>query len=1079
MKCMMTSTNSISKAAFAYQWPQRPTTMSSEAAGMAIGTVRLLLLLLLPGSMSIWTISTLAVAADADDKAALLVFKAAATGGGGLLASWNGSSSSGEFCSWEGVTCGARHRRRVVALRLPSHGLAGVLSPAIGNLSFLRVLDLSYNSFAGEIPSAIGRLRRLQSLNLSSNAFTGDLPANLTSCAELEVMALESNQLHGSIPLELGNKLPRLRVIILWQNNLTGAIPASLANLSSLRIFAAGFNQLQGTIPPFFGGTLGLQHLDLAYNQLSGDLPHSLYNMSSLKSLQIQGNMLSGAIPSDIGSRFPSLPILIFGINQFTGSIPASLSNLTSLQVLDLSRNRLSGYVPPTLGRMQALHSLRLHNNRLEANDREGWEFMTSLSNCSNLRVLEINGNADFTGQLPSSIVNLSTTMQILLLGKTGITGSIPTAIGNLVGLQELAVTDTFMSGAIPDSIGKLENLGSLGLYNTYLSGLIPASIGNLSKLIELYANNANLEGAIPTSLGKLKNLITLNLSLNRLNGSIPTEIFKLPPLSRYLDLSYNSLSGPLPSEVGRLQNVNQLFLSGNRLSGEIPRSIGECTVLQELWLDNNSFEGSIPQSLNNMKGLSTLNLSMNKLSGSIPEAIGSINNLQQLYLAHNYLSGSIPTNLQKLTSLTELDLSFNNLEGEVPKEGIFRNLANLSIIGNNGLCGGITQLHLAPCHMNSVKNNKKQRSVSLPIGLTVTGALLFLALVVTLILLNYKKLKQKQKNQFQPPMLEEQYGRISYDALADGTNDFSEDNLLGKGSFGEVYRCTFQDNRTIVAVKVFNLEQSGSARSFVAECEALRRMRHRCLIKIITCCSSINHQGKEFKALVFEFMPNGSLNDWIHPKSEIPTVSNTLSLAQRLDISVDIMDALDYLHNQCQPAIVHCDLKPTNILLAEDMSARVGDFGISRILPESASKTLQNSNSMTGIRGSIGYVAPEYGEGSAVSTIGDVYSLGILLLEMFTGRSPTDDMFGDTVDLHKYAEHALRERILNIADSTIWLHVESKDSNIRSRIKDCLVSVFRLAISCSKQRPRDRMMMRDAAVEMHAIRDSYHMFSC
>nr|TKW13480.1 hypothetical protein SEVIR_5G103500v2 [Setaria viridis] len=784
--------------------------------------------------------------------------------------------------------------------------------------------------------------------------------------------------------------------------------------------------------------------------------------------------MFRGRIPADIGSKFPNLPILSFGVNQFTGSIPASLSNLTNLQVLDLSRNRLSGYVPRTLGRLQALRTLRLHNNRLEANNREGWEFITSLSNCSNLKVLEINGNTDFTGQLPSSIANLSTTLQILLLGKTGISGSIPSAISNLIGLQVLAVTDTFMSGVIPESIGKLENLGSLGLYNTNVSGLIPTSIGNLSNLIELYANNANLEGAIPTSLGKLKNLITLNLSLNRFNGSIPTEIFKQPQLSRYLDLSYNSLSGPLPSEVGSLQNVNQLFLSGNQLSGEIPHSIGECTVLQELWLDNNSFEGRIPQSLNKIKGLSTLNLSMNRLSGSVPDAIGSIQNLQQLNLAHNNLSGTIPTNLQKLTSLTELDLSFNNLEGEVPKEGIFRNLANLSIIGNNGLCGGIPQLHLAPCHMTSVKNNRKRRLVSLPIALTVMGALLFLVFVVILILFNYKKLKQKQKNQFQPPMLEEQYGRISYDALANGTNGFSEDNLLGKGSFGEVYKCDFQDNRTIVAVKVFNLKQSGSARSFVAECEALRSVRHRCLINIITCCSSIDHQGQEFKALIYEFMPNGSLNDWIHPKSGMPTVSNTLSLAQRLDISVDIMDALDYLHNHCQPPIVHCDLKPTNILLAEDMSARVGDFGLSRILPESASKTLQNSNSMTGIRGSIGYIPPEYGEGAAVSTIGDVYSLGILLLEMFTGRSPTDDMFGDTVHLHKYAEHALRERILNVADSTIWLHVESKDSNIRSRIKDCLVSVFRLAISCSKQHPRDRMMMRDASAEMHAIRDSY-----
>jgi serine/threonine protein kinase len=161
------------------------------------------------------------------------------------------------------------------------------------------------------------------------------------------------------------------------------------------------------------------------------------------------------------------------------------------------------------------------------------------------------------------------------------------------------------------------------------------------------------------------------------------------------------------------------------------------------------------------------------------------------------------------------------------------------------------------------------------------------------------------------------------------------------------------------VAVKVFNLQQSGSSKSFQAECEALRRVRHRSLIKIITLCSSIDNQGQDFKALVMDLMPNGSLDGWLHPKYRTSTLNNTLSLTQRLDIAVDVMDALDYLHNQCQPPVVHCDVKPSNILLAEDMSARVGDFGISRILLESANRAGQNSNSTIGIRGSIGYVAP------------------------------------------------------------------------------------------------------------------------
>ncbi|CAO2185665.1 unnamed protein product [Urochloa humidicola] len=1023
-----------------------------------------LLLLLLSASMSISTL----VAAEAGDEAALLAFKAAAIGDDtNALASWN-TSGSGGFCGWEGVTCGGRHRR-VVALSLPSHGLAGVLSPAIGNLSFLRTFNLSSNAFGGGIPASLGRLRRLQILDLSYNTFSGEIPINLSSCTNLVLMRLRFNQLSGYLPHELGEKLVNLRVLSVWNNSLTGTIPASLANLSSLNILSLAFNRLNGTIPPGLGGIQGLLHLGLNNNLLSGELPHSLYNLSSLERFQIQGNMLRGNIPAVIGSELQSIQELEFYTNQFTGSIPDSLFNLTNLQILDLSENWLSGFVPREMGRLGTLTNLLLYNNMLEADDKEGWEFITSLSNCTELQILELGMDAALTGQLPSSIGNLSS-LHLLTLDISGISGSIPSSIGNLINLEVLTMRNTFISGVIPESISKMANLGVIEVQNTDLSGTIPLSIGNLTRLYIFNARNCNLEGLIPASIGKLEHMFALDISKNLFSGSIPNEIFKLPSLS-FLNLSYNSLSGHLPSEIGSLVNLNQLFLSGNQLSGEIPESIGECTVLQQLLLDSNSFEGSIPQTLENIKGLNALNLSLNKLSGAIPDNIGTIQNLQVLYLAHNNLSGPIPTLLQNLTSLSELDLSFNNLHGEVPKEGIFRYLTNFSIIGNNELCGGLPQLHLAPCLVISVKKKRKGWLKRLTIALATTGALLMLAAIIAL-LFTKKKLRQKH-NPFLPTV-EEQYDKVPYHVLANGTNGFSEANLLGKGSFGAVYKCIFQDDETIAAVKVFNLEQSGSARSFVSECEAMRRVRHRCLIKIITCCSSINRQGQEFKALVFEFMPHGSLNGWLHPKS--CTVRNTLSLEQRIDIAVDIMDAMDYLHNHCQPPIIHCDLKPSNILLAEDMSARVGDFGISRILPESASKILQNSNSTIGIRGSIGYIAPEYGEGSAVSTIGDVYSLGILLLEMFTGRSPTDNMFGDTLDLHKYAEHALSERILDIVDSTIWLHLESNDSIINSTINDCLASVFRLALSCSKQYPRDRMMMRDAAVEMHAIRDSYHI---
>nr|TKW13465.1 hypothetical protein SEVIR_5G102900v2 [Setaria viridis] len=401
-----------------------------------------------------------------------------------------------------------------------------------------------------------------------------------------------------------------------------------------------------------------------------------------------------------------------------------------------------------------------------------------------------------------------------------------------------------------------------------------------------------------------------------------------------------------------------------------------------------------------------------------------------------------IPSGLQNLTSMCKLDLSFHDLQGEVPKVFFLANATYMLIYGNDQLCGGNTSTSFSSMlHVQCKKEKKVNLSKTLVITLTSISAVVFSVSVLTVIVLICKKLRKRHESQL-ISTTEERYERVSYHALSNGTNGFSEDNLLGQGSYGMVYKCTLHDQGTT----------------------ALRRVRPRCLVKIITCCSSINHQGQEFKALVFELMPNGSLNGWLHPESDTLTPTNTLSLEQRLHIAVDILDALDYLHNHCQPSIIHCDLKPSNIFLAEDM--------------KSASKTLQNSNSTTGIRGTIGYVAPEYGEGSSVSTQGDVYSLGILLLEMFTGRNPTDEIFNDSLDLHKFSENALPERIWDIVDPTIRMHTDAYNSTIRSGIKNCLVSVVSLGISCSEKQPRERIPILDAAIEMHAIRDSYLKFA-
>ncbi|XBH59493.1 hypothetical protein VPH35_114215 [Triticum aestivum] len=375
----------------------------------------------------LWSILVLllVVLVSAGDEAALLTSKARLSNGGSL-ASWNSSSG---FCSWEGVTCGHRTPARVVALRLRGAGLVGALSPAIGNLTFLRTLDLSTNSLHGDIPASLGRLRRLQLLYLSDNSFSGTFPVNLSSCVSMSRMRLDNNTLGGRIPAELGEKITYLALITLRNNSFTGTIPASLAN----QFLDLSNNQPTRSIPPELSSIQGMPYFALSVNLITGMLPPSLFNWSSLEAFAVGSNMLYGRIPDDIGNNFPKLKVLSFPINQFTGVLPSSISNMSDLPKINLFENRFSGYVPPTLGKLGAIQNLDFAHNTLKADDNKGWEFITSLANRTRLQRLSLGTNS-FGGQLPGSIMNHSATLSEFHIANNMVYGVIPTDIGNLVG---------------------------------------------------------------------------------------------------------------------------------------------------------------------------------------------------------------------------------------------------------------------------------------------------------------------------------------------------------------------------------------------------------------------------------------------------------------------------------------------------------------------------------------------------------------------------------------------------------------------------------------------------------------------
>ncbi|XP_048226158.1 putative receptor-like protein kinase At3g47110 isoform X2 [Ricinus communis] len=971
------------------------------------------------------------------------------------MSSWNDSV---HFCDWVGVSCTISNDR-VAILDLESRRLAGSIPHSIGNLTYLTGLNLKNNSFFGQLPQEMGRLLQLQHMNLTYNFFSGKIPTNLTYCKELRVIEASGNNLVGEVPEQLSS-LSKLVVFAFGENNLTGTIPTWIGNFSSLFAISLAVNNFHGNIPNEFGRLKNLGFFQLYGNYLSGLFPSSIYNISSIYFFSVSQNQLHGRIPSDIGITLPKLRIFAIGANNFTGSIPVSFSNASELQVLDFSRNGFTGNFPENLQRLKGLLRLYFDLNNLGSWEVDGLNFLISLSNCTSLEVLGLSNN-HFGGQLPSSIGNLSTQLQIFTLGQNLIRGSIPIGIKNLVSLSLLGLEGNFLSGNVPAVLGNLQNLEGLHLNYNRFSGSIPSSLGNLTRLTRLFMEENRFEGSIPSTLGNCQNLQNLNLSSNNLNGSIPKEVIGLSSLSISLVMSHNFLTGSIPSEVDNLDNLMELDLSDNKLSGEIPSSIGSCISLEFLHLEGNEFGGIIPKSLENLRGIMELDLSSNNLSGKIPEF------------------------LSELLSLRHLNLSYNNFDGEVSTKGIFANASAISIVGNDKLCGGTVDLLLPTC-----SNKKQGKTFKIVIPAAIAGVFVIVASCIVAI---FCMARNSRKKHSAAP--EEWQVGISYTELAKSTDGFSAENLIGLGSFGSVYKGVLSGNGEIVAVKVLNLQQQGASKSFIDECNALRSIRHRNLIRIITTCSSIDHQGNDFKALVFEFMANRSLDDWLHPKADEQDRTMRLSFIKRLNIAIDIASALDYLHHYCETPIVHCDLKPSNVLLDKNMTAHVGDFGLARFLLEASETPFKRTEAMSvSLKGSIGYIPPEYGLGGQVSIFGDVYSYGILLLEMFTGIRPTDDMFTDDISIHKFVAMALPEHVMGVIDSTMLIEeeeededddnktcrddIEEKDNDARIsntiEIEKCLVSIISIGLSCSSRSPGKRMTMDLVVNKLLDNRDSF-----
>ncbi|KAL5566081.1 hypothetical protein UlMin_029245 [Ulmus minor] len=815
----------------------------------------------------------------------------------------------------------------------------------------------------------------------------------------------------------LQNRVVALELVDL---QLQGGISPFLSNLSLLYTLLLQNNKIYGEIPSSLGHLSELVHLNLSGNNLHGKIPASLRGCQSLKLMDLSTNNLSGVIPEEIG-QMKSLTYLALADNRLIGSIPPFLSNLTELARLELASNHFTGKIPVELGALKKLEIMYFHVNYLE-------------------------------GPIPAAISNCTALSEISLI-ENELSGEIPSELGaKLPNSQKLYLSINKLSGKIP-SIGNLSSLVHLNLSYNSLDGKLPASFGRLGQLQRLYLGKNRLLGPIPDDMGQMDNLGLLYLNDNLINGSISPFLGNLSQ-SRYLSLSQNRLSGKFPIELTQcsllmlLDLSYKLDLSYNHLQGSVPAQIGLLKDLAfSLNLSNNNFEGHIPDTIGNMVSVEAINLSKNKFFGVIPSFIGGCISLAYLNFSNNMLQGLIPESMKQMTHLEALDSTHNQLNGSVPAWIAYEETTNTqsflqqsSFLGNVGLCGGSAQMGLPPCDVQHQKHKMKKKVLFAILTIVLCCMLLLLVAFVT----RYFFFKRRDKKQAEAMLkaFSSFKGTQTYTQreLEFATDDFDKTNLLGRGSFGSVYKATMDDGKTIVAVKS----------------EILSGIKHRNLVRMMG-----STWNSHFKALVLEYIPIGNLEQHLYPGG-IEENPCGLTLKQRMAIVIDVAHGLEYLQEGCPTQVVHCDLKPQNVLLDNDMVAHIADFGIGKLI-FTDDKLKEQASTTTFLRGSIGYIPPEYGQGIEVSAKGDIYSFSVMLLEMITRRRPASTLFSNGLHLRKWVVSAFPNKILGIVDPNLKQEAsfgeEDPDGALQGLEQICL-GLLNVALMCTEVKPQERPLM-------------------
>ncbi|KAM7257131.1 hypothetical protein ACFE04_012872 [Oxalis oulophora] len=799
--------------------------------------------------------------------------------------------------------------------------------------------------------------------------------------------------------------------IVLWNTSLAGKLSPALSGLKSLRVLTLFGNRFEGNIPVEYAKLQTLWKINVSSNALSGSIPDFIGDLPNIRFLDLSKNGYSGDIPSRLFKFCYKTKYVSLSHNNLDGSIPESILNCTSLEGFDFSSNKLSGGIPLGICNILVLQYISVRNNALSGTLQE------DITKCQNLKSLDLSSNM-FTGAAPFQTVSLIN-MSYFNVSYNGFEGEIVWSGTCSVGLEFFDASFNGFDGNIPPSITNCKNLKIIDLENNKLNGTIPSGIGDMENILVIRLGNNFIDGTIPAELGSIELLLVLNMHNLQLVGQIPDEI-------------------------------------------------SNCRFLRELDVSGNTLDGPIPDNIYNMTELQILDLHQNQLNGTIPPSLANLTKIQYLDLSRNSISGPIPPSLANLSNLRHFNISFNNLSGIIPSIPKLQGFGASAFENNPNLCGS----PLKSCTARSKANKGKTLSVSVIVAIIAAALILIGVCVVTV--MNIRARKRRKVDEIavveSTPLGSSESNVIigklvlfsktlpsKYEDWEAGTKALlDKECMVGGGSIGTVYRASFEGGISIAVKKLETLGRIRNQDEFEKEIGRLGNIQHPNLAAF-----QGYYWSSSMQLILSEFVPNGNLYENLHghnyPGTSTRGGNSELFWSRRFQIALGTASALSYLHHDCKPAVLHLNLKSTNILLNENYEAKLSDYGLAKLLP------ILDNYGLTKFHNAVGYVAPELAQSLTLSEKCDVYSYGVILLELVTGRKPVESSTAnEVVVLCDYV------RVLLESGSAS----DCFDRSLRGFAENELIQVMKLGLICTAEISARRPSMAEVVQVLESIRN-------